>query len=484
MQIPILSGIYTDSGPDLRISYPVNMQPVLAPQNGLSNGYLRPADGIVQKGTGPGLVRGGINWNGVCYRVMGSKLVSVSANGTVTTLGDVGNDGKPVTLDYGYLALPALFPSSKPQCLIIASAGNLFYWTGPTLVQVTDPDLGTVNDCVWIDGYVLTTDGEFIVSTDLLDSTSVLPGAYEATDNDPDPVIALVRLHNEVYALNRHTIQVLENTGTPVVGQFTFSVVDGGKIIKGCVGTHACCVFLDQIAFLGSGRNETCAIYLASNSTTTKISSQEIDQLLENYTEAQLSQVVLESRIQRGRQHLYVHLTDRTVVYDASSSQEAGQQIWFVLTSDLASGFSQYRAKFLVWCYDQWLVGDTTTANIGYMDDTIGTHWGQPVRWEFGTLIVYNEGKGALFSQLELVSLTGRVPPGIAPTISTSYSTDGMSWSQDRTIQAGENGQTKKRLVWFQQGNMRNWRIQRFTGNTQAHLSFARLEAQLEGLAY
>jgi len=31
---------------------------------------------------------------------------------------------------------------------------------------------------------------------------------------------------------------------------------------------------------------------------------------------------------------------------------------------------------------------------------------------------------------------------------------------------------------------MGNWRIQRFRGDSQAHLSFARLEAQLEPLAY
>ena len=76
MQIPVLSGIYSDSAADFRTSYPVNLVPVPKDQ-GISAGYLRQADGIVESGTGPGAVRGGINWNGVCYRVMGTKLVSV-----------------------------------------------------------------------------------------------------------------------------------------------------------------------------------------------------------------------------------------------------------------------------------------------------------------------------------------------------------------------------------------------------------------------
>jgi hypothetical protein len=40
---------------------------------------MRPADGIVEVWRrGPGANRGGINWNGVLYRVMGTKLVSVA----------------------------------------------------------------------------------------------------------------------------------------------------------------------------------------------------------------------------------------------------------------------------------------------------------------------------------------------------------------------------------------------------------------------
>jgi hypothetical protein len=59
-----------------------------------------------------------------------------------------------------------------------------------------------------------------------------------------------------------------------------------------------------------------------------------------------------------------------------------------------------------------------------------------------------------------------------------------MSFSQERAVKVGTTGSTKKRLVWFQQGHMRNFRIQRFKGNSQAHLSFMRLEAQLDPLAY
>jgi hypothetical protein len=402
---------------------------------------------------------------------MGTKLVTVSNTGAVTVLGDVGGPASTlVSMDYSF------------DLLAIASGGRLYYWDPltSTLTQVTDPDLGLVLDVVWVDGYFMTTDGASLVVTELTNPTQVNPLKYGSSEVDPDPVVALLKLRNEVYALNRNTIEVFDNVGGDF---FPFQRIDGAQVQKGVIGTFACCVFMETVAFLGSGRNEAPGIYMGANATATKISTQEVDEILLQYTEAQLATVKLEARNDKAHQHLYVHLPDRTLVYDAAASEALGEFVWFTLTTTVV-GFSQYRARNLVWAYDKWLVGDPQSSNIGYLVDTIGTHWGQKVRWEFGTLIAYNEGNGALFHELELVSLTGRVALGVDPIITTSYSLDGLSWSQDRPLRAGAIGNTKKRLAWFQQGSMRNWRIQRFRGDSDAHLAFARLEAQIEGLLY
>ena len=465
MQIPIINGIYTDNAPSIRTSYPVNLVPV-PKKSGISNGYLRPGDGIVANGTGTGIDRGGINWNGICYRVMGTKLVTVASNGTVTTLGDVGNGGL-VTFDYSF------------DRLAIQSGGRLYYWNG-TLTQVTDPDLGTVLDFCWVDGYFMITDGEFLIVTELNDPTQVNPLKYGSSEIDPDPIVALLKLRNEVYALNRNTIEVFDNVGGEL---FPFQRIEGAQIQKGVIGTHGCCVFADAVAFLGSGRNEAPGIYMGANATAQKLSTQEIDIVLQGYTEAQLATVKLEARNDKNHEHLYVHLPDRTIVYDAMASAAMQEQVWYTLTSAIV-GFAQYRARNFVYAYDKWLVGDTQSNQIGYFVENISSHWGLMVRWEFGTLIVYNDTNGALFNRLELVALTGRVALGLNPAISTSYSLDGQTWSQDRSIRVGSLGNTLKRLVWLQQGNMRNWRIQRFKGDSQAHITMARLEAQLEPLAY
>ncbi len=465
MQIPILNGVFADNAPDFRQSYPVNMVPV-ALKSGISNGYLRPGDGIVQLTTGPGVDRGGIEWEGVCYRVMGTKLVTVSSTGTITELGDVGTGGQ-VTMDYSF------------DRLAIASGGRLYYWNGTTLTQVTDPDLGVVLDVVWIDGYFMTTDGEFLVVTELTDPTQVNPLKYGSSEVDPDPVVALIKLRNEIYAINANTIEVFDNVGGDF---FPFNRVDGAQVQKGAVGTHACCEFMQRIAFVGGGRGEAPSVYLAANATTEKIATREIDQILEGYSEATLSQILLEQRVEKDHTFLYIHLPDRTLVFDGMTSAAVGQPVWFVLTTTLA-GFGQYRARNFTYCYDKWIVGDPQSSNLGTVSEDISSHWGQIVRWEFGTIIVYNESLGVVFHQMELVSLTGSVALGLDPVISTSYSIDGKSYSQDKFIKVGTTGSPAKRLVWFQQGFMRNWRIQRFRGTSDAHISVARLEAQIEPMA-
>ena len=466
MQIPILNGIYADATPDFRTSYPKNLVPV-PKQTGISAGYLRPADGIVEAGTGPGINRGGINWNGTLYRVMGTKLVSIAEDNTVTEIGDVGTGGR-VTFDYGF------------TYLAVASGGRLYLYDGTTLTQVTDPDLGTALDVVWVDGYYMTTDGEFLVVTDLDDPFAVNPLKYGSSEADPDPVEGLLKLRNEIYALNRYTIEVFDNVGTT---GFPFQRIAGAQIQKGTVGTHANCVFMDNIAFLGGGRNEAPSIYMGANGSTQKIATREVEEILATYTEAQLSVAFLEERTDKAHQFLIVHLPNHTLVFDGAATQVMGQPVWFSLSSTLV-GDGKWNACTVIWCYDKWNVCHPDTDQFGYLDSTISSHWGIDVGWEFGTQIVYNESNGVIFHEMELIALTGHVASGTSPTIWTQYSSDGETWSVEKPIRAGTLGQRAKRLVWLQQGHMNNWRIQRFRGTSEAHLAIARLEARLEPLAF
>lgn len=466
MQIPIINGITTDENSDFRTAYPRNYIPI-PKQQGISNGYLRPSDGVIQFAKGPGVDRGGEKWRDTLYRVMGTKLVSVSEGGVVTTLGELGGSDE-VRMDYSFDRL-AMNPSQK-----------FFYWDGSTLTQVTDPDLGPVIDFIWVDGYWMTTDGENLVVTELQDPTQVDPLKYGSSEVDPDPVLALLKLRNEAVALNRHTIEFFKNRS---VAGFPFQRISGAQIKKGVIGTRACAIYNEAIAFVGSGRDEAPAVYLGNNGSYVKLSTREIEQQLENYTEEVLSGIVCEVHLEAGLNQFHILLPDQTIVYDAAASAAVKEPVWFYLTSGTDS-LGQNRAKNRVWCYDKYIVGDPQSSNLGYLTDTTSQQWGEDVTWEFVTGITYNEGRRAIFHELELVGLPGRAELGQDPTVGTSYSVDGTTWSNPFFTSAGEQGERNIRLTWWNQGILTNYRMQRFQGDSSAHLAVARLEARLEGLAY
>jgi hypothetical protein len=257
MQIPILNGMYTDTKADFRSAYPINMKPIVK-ETGVSKGYLRPVEGITQLGTGPGRSRGAINWDGQHYRVMGSRIVRILPNNVVSDLGGVFDDGKQVSLAYSF------------DRLAIASGEKLYYLQNDTLTEATDPDFGRVLDVIWIDGYFMFTDGQFISVAELNDPLSVNPLKYTSSEIDPDPIVALIKHRNEVYAVNRYTIELFRNVGG---SNFPFARVNGAQIQRGALGTHCVTVYEEQIALLGSAPGESPGVYLAANGSSQKIST-------------------------------------------------------------------------------------------------------------------------------------------------------------------------------------------------------------------
>lgn len=466
MRVQIVSGIYADPNADFRTSYPINMRPVPEAQ-GVSQGFLRVNDGARLQATGPGPTRGGIEWQGQCYRVMGEKLVRVNESGTITELADIpGSDTVSMTYSFDRLA--------------IAASGKLYYWDKSTLTKVTDPDLGVALDVEWVDGYFVTTDGEFIVVTELNDPTSVDPLKYGSSEVDPDPVKAVLRLRNELYAVNRHTIETFQNVGGT---GFPFQVVRGAQVHRGAVGTHMCAVFSDGICFVGGGRNEAYGVYVGANGGSQKISTRAIDQILEAYTEDELAASYMEVMVGKGHNTVLIHLPRKTLCFDANATQALGAPAWYQLNGGLTLD-ERYPVRHLVWAYNRWSVGSPVDGSSGKLDPSIADVWGQEVAWQFGTPIVYNEAKGGIFHELELIGLTGSAALGDDPQVYTQYSLDGVEWSQPRYISAGKFGERSQRMRWFRNGKMTNLRMQRFGGTSKSPISVAALEAGIEGLAW
>lgn len=466
MQIPIVNGIYTDMNADYRTSYPLNLVPV-PKQNGISEGYLRKADGVrlfCPANSVEDADRGGINWNGVCYRVSGDRLWRINENGTRDDMGFVGGI-EQCRFAYSF------------DRLGVAAGRDLYYLKDNVLAKVTSPNIGVVIDTEWVDGYFVTTDGEFILQAELLDPTEFQNTKYGSSEADPDPIIGLLKVRNELCAFNRYSVEVFNNVGGT---GFTFARVDGAMMNKGLIGTHGKCLFAQTFAFVGSGKNEPCSVYLGANGGLTKIATRDIEQLIAGYTEQELSFVVLEAREQNMHQHLYLHLPNKTMVYDLMASQAMQQPIWFELSSS-SNGNGIYRAINHVWCYNKWLVGDRFDSRVGVIDNKLSSHYGEPVGWSINTTFIYNGGQSGQIKSIELVGLTGRVNDSSDPKVFLSWTKDGLIWSGERLQRQGMRGQYGKRVIWLRTvGVFRQMVGLRFRGCDDSLASFTAVEVDVE----
>jgi hypothetical protein len=473
MQIPILTGIYTDSNADVRTSYPVNMMP-LPGNTGISNSYLRPSLGVITLTTGTGKDRGAINWNGVCYRVSGTSLISVAEDGTTDTIGTISGTGL-ARMNYSF------------DYLSINADNKLWFYDGTTLTQNVDADLGDCVDHIFDSGYFLSTDGEYVVNTELADPTSVSANKYASSEFDPDPILAILKPRNNPLILNRYSIEEFYQIGG---SGFPYAVNRNAVITRGTVGTRTCCVLGDAVFFMGSGRDESISVFVAAAGQSRKIATREIDFILARYTETELSQALMETRIDET-ETVYIHLPDVTLVYDKDISVMIQQPAWYFLSNGLEQesisgrtfeAYRKYNARNMVKCYDKWIVGDPDTTNIGYLTRSVQTLYGEHIRWAFSTYMLYSGGRNGIVHQLELVGIPGRQAQGSSPIIYTRYTTDGENYSQRKRVRLGAAGNRTKRMVWVSQGMIRNYRIQEFSGISDAMASYLRLEANIEAL--
>lgn len=469
-QVSILSGITGESGVDIKASYPINLVPVPR-QSGVSAGYLRTAEGITRfDGGNPavsGRGRASIFWKGLAYWVIGDQLCSLQSTGEIKPIGYVGDDGKDASMAYSF------------DRLAIASATSLYYLKGGVLSKVTDPDLGPVISVEWMDGYFVTTDGISIVVTELSDPAKVDPLKYGSSEADPDPVIGLIKIRQELLAVNRNTIEVFSDVGG---AGFPFQRNNGAIIEKGAVGTHMFCRFDQVLAFVGGGENEPCSVYLGSGGNATKVATREIEDILATYTEAELSSGTAGYRMHRKHQSMIISLPRHTMVYDAAASLALETPVWYHLSS--STDFTQpLQGRHFLFAYNRWLMDDLVQPRIGEMRPDIFTQYGEEIGWRFDTVLVFNDTKSAVVSSLELTGTPGRASVGTEPVCFLSWTQDGVTWGDERMIRLGRNGERAKRIAYRPKIKFENFMSFRYRGANAAVVSFMRLDAELEGLA-
>lgn len=436
--VPLLSGVLGSETAEFHTSYPLNLEPVVIDTK-ISQGQLKVVPGAVTLGTGPGVDRGGITWNGIHYRVLGTKFCQVAADGTITQIGDVGSGGR-CGFDYSF------------DRLGINSGTSLYYYdTVNGLRQNTSANLGSVVDMLWIDGYFMTTDGTYVVVTELSDPMTVKPLKYGSAEEDPDPITGLMKYRNDAYIIGRHTIQLFKDVGGL---NFPFQTMGNESTIPaGAVGPRAKCMLGEGFVFAGGGRNEGLNIFKAGEAEAEAIGCRELCEAMDALPDP--SAIELEERVSEAERRLFVHLPDESWVYLLHQSELAQIPIWYRVKTD----DSGYRCRNAVSAYGMWIVGDTQSGEVGYLTPDSREHFGIDPGWQFDCGLIYNQGLGAILHSIELMGLPGRGDT----TVFLSFTADGETFGPERAV-SRKSGERTKRIAWRPHVRVGNYLGMRFRG--------------------
>jgi hypothetical protein len=457
--IQLLAGDKVDSQTDYRDAMPVNMSGILRPIFG-SQGYMLQQPGLTQYATALGRDRGA-TWNDKFqehFRLSLNTLITVSSTGTVTNLGTILNTDQ------------ASFANSFNTQAIVADGAYYLYDPTDGFRQVTDPNVGTPIDIVWVDGYYFMTDGAYLYHTTLADEEVIDPLAFATAEFSPDPTIGLsLTMDDKVIAWNRYSTEYFANAANEF---FAFTRLASRTVKYGLVGTHCKAEIGGEFFFMGGPREGNVSIYKLEVGGATNIASREIDKLIGQYSETELAQCVLETRIVDNYPYLVVHLPNDTVMLNIKIAAAAGwDKAWCVLRSSIVTG-DTYRGINAI--FDprrgQWVMGDKVSAKIGYLDMTVATHYDIIAEWELFTPLMYMEA--ASIDEMTIQTIPGfTVYDDAQVFVSTTY--DGQFYSMESIMQYGAPSAFGQRFMAFQLGYVPDFVGIKLRGASRSRMAFA-----------
>lgn len=449
MRLPLVKGVKIDGQAEWRDSLPVNMVGFRQEVDG-DQYYMRTLDGLKQFSDAFGEDRGGI-WSDrfkIHVRVSGDRLIQVDQFGGITDIG-------APTLIAG--SSQVRFDNSFNSIAFVANGDYYRYDpVGGTLSIIAKPvGAGDYIDIAFIDGFYFLTDRESIYSTQLLDETTILASSFAGSSFAPDGIVGLSKsTDNKLIAFNRYTTERFYNNAGP---NFPFARIPNAAIPIGIVGTGATVNVGDGAWVVFGGSKEYSPTFYVLTNSYQKISTGEIDSILDTYADYELTNIQMEFRDVRDQRLVICHLPRDVVVYDATLSAALGTPIWYVWKS----GESPYRGINGV--YDPrsvddsasaWIYGDKDDGRLGKLDTTICTQYDEPLQWKVTTPLAVIGGTVAYFEALHAPGHNVVENPN---NVFISTTKDGVLYGPEVRINAGQAGEYQKRLIALRLGDYPLW---------------------------
>jgi hypothetical protein len=227
----------------------------------------------------------------------------------------------------------------------------------------------------------------------------------------------------------------------------------------------------------GGSKEYSPTFYVLTN-TYQKISTGEIDSILDTYADYELTNINMEFRDIRDQRLVICHLPRNTLVYDATLSAALGTPIWY----EWKSGEGTWRGVNGV--YDPrsvddsasaWIYGDKDDNRLGKLDTTICTQYDAPIEWKVTTPMVV---VGGTVAYMEVLTAPGHNVIDNPNRVGLSTSKDGVLFGPEVLVKAGQTGEYQKRLIALRLGDYPLWFSARIRGNSRTVTTLAAVEIE------
>lgn len=377
----------------------------------------------------------GLHQNGNrAFAVTKTKFYEVFIDGSYKELGDVQIIGRPVMEDNGR------------QIVVVDGLKGYYYDTQTDEVkEITADGFYPANTVTYQDGYFIFDrkgTGQFFIS-ELLD-VAFDPLDFATAEGQPDPLVAVLSDHREVFMFGTESIEVWYNSGA---ADFPFERNQGAFIEKGCAAPYSVSKQNNTVYFLGSD----LMVYQMTGYTPVRISNHAVEKTLKDVG---VSDVFAYTYQDEG--HLFYVMTiperDLTWCYDISTGA------WHIRQS---YQFGRHQSNNAIFFGSKTLVGDFQNGRIYQMANDYYTDDGEPVVREF-VLPTVNNGREFLTVdslELDMTSGVGTIlGQGQDPKARLEFSKDGgKTWSNTKFANIGRMGEYLTRVKWNRLGVSRQF---------------------------
>lgn len=426
----------------------------LKPQGSRGAVALYPTPGLVKKFQFPiqGEVRAlfvmhGTEWLlGVCA----DRVYKIDADYNVTQIGVVSSYTGPVqisynnTTTYGYIAY-------------IVDGTNRYYWVASTntftKLPATDGPWQGASTVDVIDNYNIYNEPNTNnwAATDLASPLST-EAYYGTKDGEPDPIVAIIADHRQVYLFGEQTTEVWVDVGSVISGLITFPFqrVSGAMMQHGLAAQFSLAQFEEQIMFVSTDARGQGIIGAIQGYTFVRLSTHAVEQTLMN---VRLDDARAYTYRLEGHEFYVVTFpsVDLTWVYDLAT------QMWHKwLSWENETGYHRHRSNCGAFYNNIFLVGDYENGKVYQLDNEVYTEDGDTIRRLRRAPHLVTDLQRQYFAEMQIQFQPGvglNVGQGQDPQAMLRWSNDGGStWSSEHWTSIGKIGRYKNRAIWRRLG--------------------------------